>query len=385
VTALPASEDDVLAVVVQALWPDSDGPTRRVRVLPSADRPRLLVPERPRRAAAVLSAALRGHDSRGARLRNRMLRFGFATGTAGVGPGDWTHVAPGGIETHLASRLGEPVVVAVHLGPPRANRKPVLAVARPDGSLLGFAKLGIDPLSDDLVRNECAALARLTDATLPTVVVPQLLDAGSYEGHPLLVQSVLPVAGLRTADADTLARAQVEVARAFGVTTSHLTDASYVRSLRGRAEAVPSQSARLTSLVDQLRADRADAVVAFGCWHGDWRSVNVATGDGKAWVWDWERFTENVPLGFDALHQWLASANREAQEPARLAGALTARAGDLLAQFGVERRDADLVSRLYLLELAVRYLTDDQAGAGARLGRVDTWLLPFLEERAVQP
>jgi hypothetical protein len=382
---LPASEDDVLAAVVRALWPDADGPTRRIRVLPSADRPRLLVPERPRRAAAVLSAALRENDSRGARLRNRMLWFGFATGTAGAGPGDWAHVATGGIETHLANRLGEPVVVAVHLGPPRANRKPVLAVARPDGSLLGFAKLGIDPLSDNLVRNECAALTRLTEATLPTVAVPHLLEAGNYEGHPLLVQSVLPVSGSRAADPATLARAQVEVARGFGVTTSHLTDASYLHTLRSRAEAVSSQAARLTSLVDRLRADHADAVVSFGCWHGDWRSVNVATGEGRTWVWDWERFAEDVPLGFDALHQWLATANRAGREPAQLPGALTASSAVLLAPFGVDRADAALVCRLYLLELAVRYLADDQAGAGARLGRVDAWLLPFLEERAVRP
>jgi hypothetical protein len=155
-----AAERAALDDVVRSLWPASEGPTRRIRVLPSADQPRLLVPEHPRRAAAALSGALRGRGTRTQRLRTGMLRFGFATGTVGVGPGDWTHVGTG-IEEYLAETLGSPVVVAVHLGPPRANRKPVLAVAREDGSLLGFAKLGVDPLSDHLVTNETAALLEL--------------------------------------------------------------------------------------------------------------------------------------------------------------------------------------------------------------------------------
>jgi hypothetical protein len=32
----------------------------------------------------------------------------------------------------------------------------------------------------------------------------------------------------------------------------------------------------------------------------------------------------------------------------------------------------------YLLELASRYLDDDQLGAGARLGDVQRWLLPYV-------
>ena len=43
---------------------------------------------------------------------------------------------------------------------------------------------------------------------------------------------------------------------------------------------------------------------------------------------------------------------------------------------------AHLVTSLYLVELAVRYLQDGQAEAGAGLGRLGTWLLPALVEKA---
>jgi len=380
-----SSERQTLDAVLQSLWPNGSCPTRRVRLLPSADRPRLIVPERPRRAAATLAGALRERGSLTARLRTRALRMGFASGLAGFGPGSWVAVPEGGIDDELARQFGEPVTVAVHLGPPRANRKPVLAIARPDGSLLGFAKLGINSLSDALVRNETEALRRLATAALPGVVVPELLHSGTYGAHPLLVQSALPVAKSRPATADELRAAQVEVARAFGTTTTHLADATYLDALRARAVELPMLTERLMSVIDDLRHVHAELEVEFGCWHGDWRPVNVAALAGRTLVWDWERFTTDVPLGYDALHQSLAQATRSGTPPDQLPVALTKQAPQLLQPFGVAAGSVPVLTRLYLVELAVRYLGDDQAGAGARLGRIDEWLLPHLEKRTVQP
>lgn len=374
-----AAERAALDDVVRSLWPASEGPTRRIRVLPSADQPRLLVPEHPRRAAAALSGALRGRGTRSQRLRTGMLRLGFATGTVGVGPGDWTHVGTG-IEEYLAETLGSPVVVAVHLGPPRANRKPVLAIAREDGSLLGFAKLGVDPLSDHLVTNETAALLELAGTSLRTVQIPRVLHTGSYGGHPLLVQSALPVGSARPAAGTTSGAAQVEVARAFGVTHAPIADSSYLAAVRMRTAELAERGSTLGPMIDQLCATVGTTSVTFGCWHGDWRSVNVAVTDERTLVWDWERFARDVPVGFDALHQALADANERRVEPAAIPPLLLEQAPRLLRPFDVEASHAPLVTRLYLMELAVRYLTDDQAKAGARLGRVEEWLLPFLRQ-----
>jgi hypothetical protein len=56
-------------------------------------------------------------------------------------------------------------------------------------------------------------------------------------------------------------------------------------------------------------------------------------------------------------------------------------AGELLEPFEVPARAREVTALLYLVDLAVRYLTDRQAEAGARLGVLGTWLLPVLIRR----
>jgi hypothetical protein len=54
----------------------------------------------------------------------------------------------------------------------------------------------------------------------------------------------------------------------------------------------------------------------------------------------------------------------------------------ILAPMGVGPGPAGLVATLYLIEIATRYLHDGQAEAGARMGRIDSWLLPALARQA---
>ncbi|PSK63662.1 hypothetical protein B0E53_04392 [Micromonospora sp. MH33] len=125
-----------------------------------------------------------------------------------------------------------------------------------------------------------------------------------------------------------------------------------------------------------------DPTVAFGAWHGDWNGGNSAVlADGRVLVWDWERFEADVPVGYDELHRAVQTAiGNDGVEPVEAARALIAGADRALAPFDSDGRGADLVAVLYLVELAARYLRDRQAEAGARLGHVDTWLLPAVEE-----
>jgi hypothetical protein len=98
-------------------------------------------------------------------------------------------------------------------------------------------------------------------------------------------------------------------------------------------------------------------------------------------VWDWERFTRSVPIGFDALHYRLQSAVvRRRQPPAAAAAECVPTAPSVLTPFGVPAAEARLVAILYLTELSARYLADRQAEAGARLGQPGTWLIPAIKE-----
>jgi hypothetical protein len=106
----------------------------------------------------------------------------------------------------------------------------------------------------------------------------------------------------------------------------------------------------------------------------------ASTADGLL-VWDWERFTAGVPVGFDALHYGLQQAVVRRQQPPRKAAAECVRAAPVaLAAFDVPAMEARAVAILYLAELSARYLADRQAEAGAELGRPGTWLIPAIEE-----
>src|SRR5699024_6211437 len=122
-----------------------------------------------------------------------------------------------------------------HVGPPRANRKPVLLLLTPGGRAIGYAKVAINDLTSRLVRAEAEALRHLDNTRLRNVTVPRLLHEGEWNGHPLLVQEALPV-GDQT-DRPTrhqLLRCVTQIAALTGLRRRRLYDSSYRRSLEER-------------------------------------------------------------------------------------------------------------------------------------------------------
>jgi hypothetical protein len=205
---------------------------------------------------------------------------------------------------------------------------------------------------------------------------------GEWKGLEVLVLTALPVWQRRTRIPDgNLAAAMAEVARVDGLTSGPLAASSYIRRLAARlAEADESPDrAELLNVLHALVARSGGVQLTYGAWHGDWSPWNMtATQDGLL-VWDWERFTCDVPLGFDALHHWLQTeiGPRRHDSNAAAAGCIE-RAAQLLAPFGVDDARAQLTAALYMSDLATRYLVDRQARAGARLGDPGTWLIPTI-------
>jgi hypothetical protein len=390
------------------LWPPpataslSHGPRpRRARerdyvVLPSARRPRLLVPSG-RRASA---AAVRRYGEPGsvaAWAASRTLALALAAGGASVGlggrlrisadpgtgdPGTGTGTGTGTIEAYLGSVLGYEVLISTHLGAARANRKPVLQLLTRRGETAGFAKVSVNPLTRDLIRAERAALDTLADASLSALTVPRVLHHGQWQGREVLIMNALPVWRRRQAlRPGRLTAAMTELTAVGGRSRGPLAGSGYLDRLRSRLADAPPGPDRAT-LGDALNAvTAAGPELSFGAWHGDWTGWNMAsTADGLL-VWDWERFAPGVPVGFDPLHYRLQSdVVRRRRPPAEAAGACVRDAAACLAPFGVPAGEARLVAVLYLAELSARYLADRQAEAGARLGRPGTWLIPAIEE-----
>jgi hypothetical protein len=402
---LPAPSDAALRLeylhdVLGRLWPapavavtgPADGAPAgsEFLVVPGLGRPRLLVPAGSRRAAATAVRRYSEPGSRMARLRLAALGLAMSSGAGPLIMRDRVRILEPGepgdtIETYLADALGTDVRISLHVGPARANRKPVLQLLSDGGEVLGFAKIGVNDLTRRLVAAETASLRALAGVRLQHTAVPAVLHSGTWQGLEVLVQSPLPIWRKRVPlDAVRLADSMLEIAESAGTRRERLTTSTLWTGLTAAlAELSPTPTVEsLRNAFAGLTERAGDVEVAFGSWHGDWTPWNMAAVPGRLLVWDWERFSEGVPVGFDALHYELQAAvvRKGADARAAVARCLD-RAEALLAPFDVDRGHASAVALAYLVTLAVRYLQDGQAEAGARLGVLGSWLLAELVER----
>jgi hypothetical protein len=354
-------------------------------VLPRIAAPRLVVP-RERRASAVAVRRYGEPGSLRSRLATRALSAALATGAGAILLRDRLQVrAPAGaqtIETYLSSVLGQRVMVSIHLGAARANRKPVLQLLGSAGDTIGFAKIGVSPLTAELVRAERAALEQLSQAGLSSLAVPPVLDSGRWQDLEVLVLGALPVWHKRVPlRPGQLEAAMAEVARAAGVRRSALGASEYWQRLASRLDDAGhgGEQDALRAALAKFGASAGSTVLGFGSCHGDWTPWNMANTRGGLLVWDWERFTVGAPVGFDALHYWLQARTVDhKRDPEQTAIDCVGQAPALLAPLGVTRAEATPTVLAYLADLAVRYLSDRQEQAGARLGAPRRWLIPAL-------
>jgi hypothetical protein len=378
---------DWLRELVPLLWPSpatvtlgrarQPDPHRSYLILPSLAHPRLLVPLRTRRAAA---GAVRGYGEQSSAARRAAVRLAAAALTAGAGDvllrdrlevtgpqagaQDGPERGADTIEDHLARELGRPVLVSLHLGPARANRKPVLQLLDAGGGTIGFAKVATTALAGRLVAAEAETLGMLARAGLTHLTPPRVLSGGSWRGLEVLVQSPLPVRQPRRPSAARLAAATAEVAAVGGTTTQPLAG-PYLAGLRERVAALPAGPTRdgLAGALDALRPAGAELLI--GSWHGDWTPWNTAVVADTVLAWDWERFAGGVPVGFDALHYDLQPRALGQVDAAGAAAADSVRrAPGLLAPLGVPAGSAPAVAVLYLVEILTRYVGDGQTRWG---------------------
>jgi hypothetical protein len=382
---------EFLSEVCGLLWPapatavPSRGGAGGLLVLPSLRDPRLLVPAG-RRAGAAAVRRYGEPASVRARLGRRALGLALASGAGPVLLRDRLRIrVPAGapsLEDYLSGQLGGEVVLSLHLGAARANRKPVLQLLTPGGRTVAYAKVGITPLTSRLVRAERAALDQVEAARLAAVTAPRVRHLGRFQDLDVLILSALPVwLPRRPLGGGQLTAAMAEVAGLASLPAEPLAGGRYLRGLTDRLAAAPASADRaaLDAELTELARQHGQRELGLGAWHGDWTPWNMACTSGGLLLWDWERFARGVPVGFDALHYQLQSDVVTARaDPALAAAGLVERAPDLLAPLEVGAAPARLTALLYLAELSARYLADRQAEAGARLGAPGRWLIPAL-------
>lgn len=270
----------------------------------------------------------------------------------------------------LAAGLDGPFVV--HLGPPRANRKPV-AVAFVRGKPRAIVKVGTNQLTNRLVANEASALAEWGRRRHSLLFAPDLLAAGEVAGCQFNVQSLLPLAsGISSLPLKDLVPVTSEIAGELK--EAAIPDSDWWVSLQSRLLSLPedADAELLTKLIQSWLADVGDLVLPFGGWHGDFTPWNCAVVD-QLYVWDWERFGGPVVVGCDGLHYLFARHLAGGKATLEAATDLVVEARRLLPNYDLSGAQIDAAIGGYLIEIATRYATDRQRAAGARVGRLDEW------------
>jgi hypothetical protein len=288
------------------------------------------------------------------------------------------------IESHLSEVMGSPVRVAMRLGPPRANSKPVLQVLDAGGHTVGFAKIGNTDLTRELVAGEANALHLLDSATLHHVVAPKVLHHGQWQGLEVLLQSALQQRSRRRPSQATVLSAMREVSLCGEIRAEPLAYSSYLHRLQDRLLKLPydDSSAMLHQTLGALAHSCTGSRWWFGSWHGDWTMWNTRADHGRLQVWDWERFEPLVPCGFDTIHHHVQSLLGSSSQRSRAAQRTLADAERLLRPWDQPGGQARAIVTAYLVDIGARYLADDQAGSGNQAGRLESWLLPALAREA---
>jgi hypothetical protein len=343
---------------VAALEPVSDRRAAGWFAFTSAAGSTLLLPAGPARGRR--RSLLRYHDGQGLAERAARTAAAFALGWApavsSVPVAETSGPSPV-IGAILDCFGGEGRTAAVTLGPPRANRKAVVAVLDAAGVVLGYAKVAHDATTRRLVANEQAWLTRL-DGRAGRLRTPRLLASVEMAGRHLVVLDALASSPLGRRRVDELTDLANEVHQACGPpATEALGGSAWADAVRA---VVSNDSAR------SLLAHWADRPVAVGPGHGDLSPWNVVRARGVVGLLDWEYALDGVPCGLDALRgETQVALHLLGSDPAP---ALVRSAGAAAVLAGSGRMGGwsgpDLF-RLHLLDL-LRHGADPSAGPRER-------------------
>lgn len=343
----------------------------RYAVLPSGAHPRYLVPLGHGRATSINLRA--GQSGWAAQALRAVAVPAARLGALHLLTRRVIHIPSGHprhptLAEHLAERTGHPrLVLSLSIGPPRPNRKPILQLTAPDGTLVAFAKVSTNAHTAALVANEAAVLERLGARTdLGVVTAPQLLDHFRWKGHDVILLRALPTPRQGRHLALPLTAEVVRTIAQVGARERvPAAESRWWATVEGRAaKAEPSSAAALRPAIDAWRTRWGAAVLEFGQWHGDLTPWNGAWHRGRFLVWDWERSGGPVPLGLDVIHN--AFQPRLLVEGASVAEAIvhaTRTQLGLLGQLDIDTTAAHGVGAAYLLELGLRLADDARFGS----------------------
>lgn len=268
------------------------------------------------------------------------------------------------VTAFLAQQLGlDEVHAFIAVRQLNPNVKPTLQLFDKAAQPVGYAKLGTTEATRHLVRTEASAVAELS-GSLPSVIMPSLLDAGDWGDTAYAVTSPLP-RDLRRWTKGVRDTAEASLAIADSSTTVHgpLAGSTYAARLRQDIDTSDVSSEVAPTLGRWLTRLEADTTpLTFGRMHGDWIPDNLGRSDSRLVAWDWEHSHPDTPRGLDLLHWHFHHALVKHDMVAAVAAVDEALPELALAH--VPRCAHRLTGSLYLLDIFVRRMKLAAGGGG---------------------
>lgn len=380
-----------LMTVVEQLYPRAKVTLSRVGTDPTALRlvpfpryPRMVVPAGvPAAAGDALSRPNAGDSKRSAAPRELLSQIL----SRGLGPalmpyGLTISNQSDSIVEHLSTILDQPVVISLTVGSARANRKPILNVHTQSGEEIGFAKVGLGPLTNSLVRHEATVLEDLPAIAAGNFTLPPKIHSGTWQTHEVLLMGAL------RPDIKQQLRGIPEGTAAAIITSngtleySRIADSRWLATLQESLEPLrDTDDGALPALLAEFSSTFGSVELPFGAWHGDFGPWNMAHTSTLPMVWDWERYETGVPAGLDVVHftshQALRkigdlSAAREALEhaaPTPLREVVSLAAGEALAH----PLQLTTIRLAYLFTIATRFTLDAHTPDGSSVRALARW------------
>lgn len=338
-----------------------------LRLIPSKSNPRLAVPAANSRAAMWSAIRPCASDRLSHKIRRYSIAMLLRTPLA-------ARLMPSGIEIssiensllqELEQIFDKPVCIGVMTGSARANRKPVLGIFDHSGVELGFAKIGLSALASELVYNEHRALQAMNSTALRGVQVPKVIAMQEWNGKPVLVMSTLRPNAWQKPLGLPLETVQAIVASA-PVKTQQLDQSDWYFALTTALEELPevNEARKLLKLLDKIALNFGSTKLSFGAWHGDFGPWNMARTASAPMVWDWERYSDSMPLGIDlyhfAAHEFLTDIGDYTAARTSLSGSELRNTALSLHGFYTPSAQqlADVLPLLYLATMATRFVAD---------------------------
>jgi hypothetical protein len=365
-------------------------------LVPSVLRPRFLVPLANRRVASrSLSAynALRPLDVRAGRAAfSALARLGaldlpMAPRLIVTAPSDVAR-AEVDLTHHLSIELGVgDLAGACGVRPPDPNQKPTLHLFDDLGRPVGFAKVGWNDATRNLVSAEARALEQVDCSSPDHPIVPRVILTTEWCGNTVVVVEPLPpgIRGVRPSEGVRVKEALVVARRGRPSNPPEpLAGSAFMeRTMRAAASPAVYQAVgdRLAVLTDRFVRLNGDTAVEFGWWHGDWVPWNLGIVDGRLVTWDWEHSGPDMPIGSDIAHDAFQRALvLDRLDVSKAVERAHAQLVQTSPQLGVSTRQCDVVLVAYLIEMWLR-TQRLAAGGGGWNPRLHPGLLDEVERR----